>query len=150
MRRGSDQERGQVLVAESKETRGKKEGRRGATGRAFTRRVPTRGFKAASLHLLLFSQAYLAQSHRPTRAATKFAREPNWSARSVRDRLQVSQAKRTNQDFRGQQTRSGRLIATIEHLADDSARWVMCSFFSDDESKPGELRGVSAITSAIC
>ena len=30
-----------------------------------TRRVPAKGFKAASLHLLLLSQACLAQSHRP-------------------------------------------------------------------------------------
>jgi len=30
-----------------------------------TRRVPTKGFQAASLHLLLLSQACLAQSHRP-------------------------------------------------------------------------------------
>ena len=41
-----------------------------------------------------------------------------------------------NADFTGFiQTRSGRLVATVEHLAADPARWVVCSFFSDDEGK---------------
>jgi len=41
-----------------------------------------------------------------------------------------------NADFTGfLQTRSGRLVATIEHLVDDPPHWVVCSFFSDDEGK---------------
>ncbi|MCL5097587.1 MAG: glycoside hydrolase [Candidatus Omnitrophica bacterium] len=33
------------------------------------------------------------------------------------------------------QTRSGRLVATLEHLVRHPGRWVACSFISDDEGK---------------
>lgn len=41
-----------------------------------------------------------------------------------------------NADFTGFiQTGSGRLVATVEHLASDPARWVVCSFWSDDDGR---------------
>ena len=41
-----------------------------------------------------------------------------------------------NADFTGFiQTRSGRLVVTLEHLTDDPPRWIVCSFVSDDEGK---------------
>ena len=41
-----------------------------------------------------------------------------------------------NADFMGFiQLKSGRLVATMEHLFPDLSRWLCCSFFSDDEGK---------------
>ena len=41
-----------------------------------------------------------------------------------------------NADFMGFiQTRSGRIVVTVEHLVSDPWRWVVCSFISDDDGK---------------
>ena len=41
-----------------------------------------------------------------------------------------------NADFMGFiQTRSGRVVVTVEHLVSDPWRWVVCSFISDDDGK---------------
>lgn len=41
-----------------------------------------------------------------------------------------------NADFTGfLQTRDGRLVATVEHLTSDPARWVVCSFWSEDDGE---------------
>lgn len=41
-----------------------------------------------------------------------------------------------NADFMGfVQTRTGRLVLTVEHLDNETARWMVCSFVSDDEGK---------------
>jgi hypothetical protein len=41
-----------------------------------------------------------------------------------------------NADFTGfVQTRTGRLVVTVEHLTEDPPHWVVCSFSSDDEGK---------------
>ena len=41
-----------------------------------------------------------------------------------------------NADFTGfVQTRTGRLVVTVEHLTADPARWIVCSFSSEDEGQ---------------
>lgn len=41
-----------------------------------------------------------------------------------------------NADFTGfLQTRSGRIVVTLEHLVADPAHWAVCSFVSDDDGK---------------
>jgi sialidase-1 len=71
---------------------------------------------------------------------TEDSRLELWSIRSLDGGATWTDRQRIlggyNADFTGFiQTRDGRLVATVEHLASDPARWVVCSFWSDDDGQ---------------